>query len=180
MHHQATWFRSPNMYRLSLTRSTLRLGSHSTLQLGNRTHSLPLGSRTHSLPLGSRRNTQLLGSHNLRLLPSRSTRLLGSHSSQLLGTRMLDTFHIRVSIPLKPSTARNSLSKSRLDMSKFLSLLNQPNKKLLRSRKPILNQLQNQLRSQLQNQLPSQRQKQSQKLSKLASMCKYHKNCMKS
>ena len=167
MHHQATWFRSPNMCRLSLTRSTLRLGSHSTLQLGN---------RTHSLPLGSRRNTQLLGSHNLRLLPSRSTRLLGSHSSRLLGTRMLDTFHIRVSIPLKPSTARNSLSKSRLDMSKFLSLLSQSNKKLLRSPKLILNQLQSQLRSQL----PSQRQKQSQKLSKLASMYKCHKNCMKS
>ena len=167
MHHQATWFRSPNMCRLSLTRSTLRLGSHSTLQLGN---------RTHSLPLGSRRNTQLLGSHNLRLLPSRSTRLLGSHSSRLLGTQMLDTFHIRVSIPLKPSTARNSLSKSRLDMSKFLSLLSQSNKKLLRSPKLILNQLQSQLRSQL----PSQRQKLSQKLSKLASMCKCHKNCMKS
>ena len=167
MHHQATWFRSPNMCRLSLTRSTLRLGSHSTLQLGN---------RTHSLPLGSRRNTQLLGSHNLRLLPSRSTRLLGSHSSRLLGTRMLDTFHIRVSIPLKPSTARNSLSKSRLDMSKFLSLLSQSNKKLLRSPKLILNQLQSQLRSQL----PSQRQKLSQKLSKLASMYKCHKNCMKS
>ena len=85
---------------------------------------------------------------------------------------MLDTFQFRVSIPLKLSTARNSLNKSRLDMSKYLFLLNQSNKKLLRSRKQILSQLQNQLRSQLQ--------KQSQKLSKLASMCKYHKNCMRS
>ena len=178
-HHQATWFRSPNMCSLSLIRSTLRLGSHNTLPLGIGHNTLPLGSGHNSLPLGSHHNTQLLGSHLLRLLASRSTRQLGSHSSQLLATRMLGTFQFlqfRVSIPPKLYIARNNLSQSRLDMSKFLSLHSQPNKKLLRSRKQILNLLQNQLRSLRQNQL----QNQSQKLSKLASMCKCRKNCMKS